>query len=235
MEEKELLGGRKVNVLLASRECNTRFSDARPIKQNEAETHNIYTLSLVAHASARSGKDRFPLYKNVGDRSWCGKYADCESTWLPECWRRSNMVHKGGNTVAVAPSLKRLSTRRALGRGRVSRLVTTYCEDLSLWKARRDFLYLRCRKILREHPCENGAPSLLSPSATLPPFMRRGRDRLLPRTFANASKSSLIAESLLVPSVCRDLGTYLAECFQELGALSRSRNAGKSRIVALFR
>lgn len=42
----------------------------------------------------------------------------------------------------------------------------------------------------------------LSLSATLPPFMRRERDRLLPRTFANASESSLIAESLLVPSVC---------------------------------
>lgn len=45
----------------------------------------------------------------------------------------------------------------------------------------------------------------LSPSATLPPFMRRERDRLLPRTFANASESSLIAESLLVPSVCVEI------------------------------
>lgn len=69
-----------------------------------------------------------------GDRPRRGKYADCESSWLPECRRRSNIVHKGGNTRGrgpVAPSLKRLSTRRALAQGRVSHHVTTYCEDLS--------------------------------------------------------------------------------------------------------
>jgi len=80
----------------------------------------------------------------IGSSRKVGKCTDCESTWLPECRRRSNIIHKGGNTrtVAVVPSLKRLSTRRALGWGRVSRLVTMYCEDLSLWKARRDFLPL---------------------------------------------------------------------------------------------
>lgn len=121
-------------------ECGSGFSDPsfpRLIKEKKRKPQ-------YSHRSVSAWKRRFPLCRNIGDRSRCGKCADCESTWLPECRQRSNIVHKDGNTgtVAVVPSLKRLSTRRALGWGRVGRPVTTYCEGLSLWKARRDFLPL---------------------------------------------------------------------------------------------
>jgi len=182
-------------VILAK--WSPRFSDAsfpRSVEREEKREkswhpQHSHFVSYYERDCLSAWKRRFPLCRNVGDRSRCGKCADCESTWLPECRRRSNIVHKGGNTrtVAVVPSLKRLSTRRALGRGRVSRLVTTYCEDLSLWKARWDFLPLTPENPPRVSSRES---RFLLPSPSNPLFAKRHRV-----SFASANESASIARS----------------------------------------
>lgn len=118
---------------------------------------------------------------------------------------------------AVVLSLKRLSTRRALGQGKVSRLVTTYCEDLSLWKARRDFLPLTPENPPRVSSRES--PSFASVAIRNSPFIERHRV-----SSASAERIRAYRRIACRFRVRRDPGAYRAKCFRELGALSRSRN-----------
>lgn len=203
-----------------------RAQISQDLLKRREKTHNIRTSYLVS-----TWKRRFPLRRDVGDRSRCGKCADCESSWLPEYRQRSNIVDKDGNTgtVAVVPSLKRLSTRRALGWGRVGRPVTTYCEGLSLWKARRDFLPLT-----PENP-----PRVSSRESRFLCFRRHPQSSLRWKTSRLfCERERICAYRKVGCRVCRNPKAYRAECFRELGALSRSRNVEEQtapRIVALFR